>query len=255
MTMICGSCLSGGRVARPKRKRTAKSPRELTLDEIEWMENQYPDAVAGARICGYDAVELHSPHGYLIHQFLSPRSNQRTDKYGGSLENRMRFLRNLFINARKRVGPDFPLGIRLSGDEQMEKGLHPEEVAIIAKKMENEGIDWLHVSSGSYEAREYFFPQHPDTMIQHGQDFKSVVKVPVLVPSVHDPYLAEQIIREGKADMVTLGRQLIADPDWPMKLQEGRFDEITRCVKCNVCLGRFNRGLQIRCPDKSEFRP
>ena len=229
-------------------KTFAKSPRELTLDEIEWMENQYPDAVAGARICGYDAVELHSPHGYLIHQFLSPRSNQRTDKYGGSLENRMRFLRNLFINTRKRVGPDFPLGIRLSGDEQMEKGLHPEEVAVIAEKMENEGIDWLHVSSGSYEAREYFFPQHPDTMIQHGYDFKSVVKVPVLVPSVHEPHLAEQIIREGKADMVTLGRQLIADPDWPMKLQEGRLDEITRCVKCNVCLGRFNRGLQIRCP-------
>jgi len=226
----------------------AKAPRELTLEEIEYMENQYPDAVAAARICGYDAVELHSPHGYLIHQFLSPRSNQRTDKYGGSLENRMRFLRNLFVNARKRVGPDYPLGIRLSGDEQMENGLHPEEVAIIAKKMEDEGIDWLHVSSGSYEAREHFFPQHPDTMIQHAQDFKSVVKVPVLVPSVHDPYLAEKIIKEGKADMVTLGRQLIADPDWPMKVEEGRIDDITMCVKCNVCLGRFNRGLQIRCP-------
>jgi NADPH-dependent glutamate synthase beta subunit-like oxidoreductase/2,4-dienoyl-CoA reductase-like NADH-dependent reductase (Old Yellow Enzyme family) len=226
----------------------AREPREMTLEEIEWMENQYPDAVAAAMICGYDAVELHSPHGYLIHQFLSPRSNQRTDKYGGSLENRMRFLRNLFINSRKRVGPDYPIGIRLSGDEQMENGLHPEEVAIIAKEMENEGIDWLHVSSGSYEAREYFFPQHPDTMIQHAQDFKSVVKVPVLVPSVHDPYLAERIVKEGKTDMVTLGRQLIADPHWPRKVQEGKIDEISMCVKCNVCLGRFNRGLQIRCP-------
>ncbi|MBW2000477.1 MAG: FAD-dependent oxidoreductase, partial [Deltaproteobacteria bacterium] len=227
--------------------KVAKTPRELALEEIEWMERQFPDAVAAARICGYDAVELHSPHGYLIHQFLSPRSNHRTDKYGGSLENRMRFLRNLFINSRRRVGPDFPLGIRLSGDEQMENGLHPEEVAIVAKEMENEGIDWLHVSSGSYEAREYFFPQHPDTMIQHAQDFKSVVNVPVLVPSVHDPYLAEDVIRKGKADMITLGRQLIADPDWPMKVQEGRVDDIIRCIKCNVCLGRFNRGLQIRC--------
>jgi NADPH-dependent glutamate synthase beta subunit-like oxidoreductase/2,4-dienoyl-CoA reductase-like NADH-dependent reductase (Old Yellow Enzyme family) len=226
----------------------ARAPRELTLEEIEWMENQYPDAVAAARICGYDAVELHSPHGYLIHQFLSPRSNRRTDKYGGSLENRMRFLRNLFVKSRERVGPDYPLGIRLSGDEQMENGLHPEEVAKIAKEMENEGIDWLHVSSGSYEAREYFFPQHPDTMIQHAQDFKSVVKVPVMVPSVHDPYLAEKIIKEGKTDVVTLGRQLIADPDWPNKVKEGRFDDINRCIKCNVCLGRFNRGLQIRCP-------
>jgi len=234
--------------AAQKPGRRVKEPRELTLEEIEYMETQFPDAVAGARICGFDAVELHSPHGYLIHQFLSPRSNQRTDKYGGSLENRMRFLRNLFINSRKRVGPDYPLGIRLSGDEQVENGLHPEEVAIIAKAMENEGIDWLHVSSGSYEAREYFFPQHPDTMIKHAEDFKSVVKVPVLVPSVHDPLVAEQVIKEGKADIITLGRQLIADPDWPMKVEEGRLDDITMCVKCNVCLGRFNRGLQIRCP-------
>jgi len=234
--------------AAQKTGRIVKSPRELTLDEIEYMETQFPDAVAGARICGFDAVELHSPHGYLIHQFLSSRSNQRTDKYGGSLENRMRFLRNLFINSRKRVGPDYPLGIRLSGDEQMENGLHPEEVAIIAKEMENEGIDWLHVSSGSYEAREHFFPQHPDTMVEHAADFKSIVKVPVLVPSVHEPHVAEQIIKEGKADIVTLGRQLIADPEWPRKIEEGRSHDINMCVKCNVCLGRFNRGLQIRCP-------
>jgi NADPH-dependent glutamate synthase beta subunit-like oxidoreductase/2,4-dienoyl-CoA reductase-like NADH-dependent reductase (Old Yellow Enzyme family) len=237
--------------AAQQKGRTVKTPRELTIDEIEWMEKQYPDAVAGAKACGFDAVELHSPHGYLIHQFLSPRSNKRTDRYGGTLENRMRFLRNLFVNARKRVGPDYPLGIRLSGDEQMENGLHPEEVAAVAKAMENEGINWLHVSSGSYEAREYFFPQHPDTMIKHGEDFKSVVKVPVIVPSIHEPHVAEQVIREGKADMISLGRQLIADPDWPMKVQEGRVDEITRCVKCNVCLGRFNRGLQIRCPINS----
>ncbi|MFC1824120.1 hypothetical protein ACFL9T_15525, partial [Thermodesulfobacteriota bacterium] len=229
-------------------RKYAKSPRELTLEEIEYMETQYPEAVSAARICGYDAVELHSPHGYLIHQFLSPRSNQRTDKYGGSLENRMRFLRNLFVNARKRVGPDYPLGIRLSGDEHMPDGLHQEEALIIAKEMENEGIDWLHVSDGSYEAREYFFPQNPNCMIEHAEAFKSVVKVPVLVPSVHDPYLAEQIIREGKTDMVTLGRQLIADPAWAQKAQEDRVEDITMCVKCNVCLGRFNRGLQIRCP-------
>ena len=228
--------------------RTVKSPRELTLDEIEYMEKQYPDAVAAARICGYDAVEIHSPHGYLIHQFLSRRSNQRTDQYGGSLENRMRFLRNLLVNARKRVGPDFPIGIRLSGDEHMPNGLHQEEAILIAKAMEEEGISWLHVSDGSYEAREYFFPQDPDCMIEHAQAFKRNLRVPVLVPSVHDPYLAERVVKEGKADMVTLGRQLIADPDWPQKVQEGRVNDITFCVKCNVCLGRFNRGLQIRCP-------
>jgi 2,4-dienoyl-CoA reductase-like NADH-dependent reductase (Old Yellow Enzyme family) len=175
--------------------KVAKTPRELTLDEIEWMEKQYPDAVAGARICGYDAVELHSPHGYLIHQFLSPRSNQRTDKYGGSLENRMRFLRNLFINARKRVGPDFPLGIRLSGDEQMENGLHPEDVAIIAEKMENEGID-LHVSSDAWP--ESTFPQHRTRSTYRG--FQECGEGSPPVPSVHDPSWLNGL-SGGKADI------------------------------------------------------
>jgi len=223
------------------------APRELTLDEIEWLEKQYPDAVAGARICGFDAVEVHSPHGYLIHEFLSPRSNQRTDKYGGSLENRMRFLRNIIINTRKRIGPDYPFGIRLSGDEHMPNGIHEEEMLIVAQEMEKEGIDWVHVSDGSYEARPQFFPQDPNCMINHAAAFKSVLKIPVLCPSVHDPYLAEKIIGEGKTDIVTLGRQLISDPEWPNKVKEGRIDDIVRCIRCNVCLARFNRGLQIRC--------
>jgi len=102
-------------------------PRVLTIEDIEYMERTYPDAVAAARICGFDAVEFHSPHGYLIHEFLSPRSNQRNDYYGGSLENRFRFLRNLLIGARRRVGPDFCLGIRLSGDEHMPGAIHEEE--------------------------------------------------------------------------------------------------------------------------------
>ena len=203
-----------------------ETPQELSLEEIKVIIGEYAEAVRRGKDAGLDSVQLHAAHGYLIHQFLSSRSNQRTDKYGGSLENRMRFLRNLFINSRKRVGPDYPLGIRLSGDEQMENGLHPEEVAVIAKAMENEGIDWLHVSSGSYEAREHFFPQHPDTMVGHAADFKSIVKVPVLVPSVHEPHVAEQIIKEGKADIVTLGRQLIADPEWPRKIEEGRPHDI-----------------------------
>ncbi|MFC1868665.1 NADH:flavin oxidoreductase, partial [Thermodesulfobacteriota bacterium] len=132
-----------------------------------------------------------------MHEFFSPRSNQRTDKYGGSLENRMRFLRNIIINTRKRVGPDYPFGIRLSGDEHMPGGVHEDEL-IIAQEMEKEGIDWVHVSDGSYEARPEFFPQSADCMIKHSEAFKSVLKVPVLCPSVHDPYLAEQILRDGK---------------------------------------------------------
>jgi len=232
---------------RASQLKTNKPPREVTLEEIEYMETQYPQAVSAARICGFDAVEVHSPHGYMIWEFLSPRSNKRTDKYGGSLENRMRFLKNIIVNTRKKVGPDYPFGIRLSGDEHMPEGMHQEEVLIVAQEMEKLGIDWVHVSDGSYEARHKLFPQDPNCMIEHGQAFKDVLKVPVLVPSVHDPYVAERLIKEGAADMVTLGRQLISDPEWPNKLKEGRVDDIRICIRCNVCLARFNRGHRIRC--------
>jgi NADPH-dependent glutamate synthase beta subunit-like oxidoreductase/2,4-dienoyl-CoA reductase-like NADH-dependent reductase (Old Yellow Enzyme family) len=222
-------------------------PKVLTLEEIAYMERTFPDAVQAAKICGYDAVEFHSPHGYLIHQFLSPRSNKRTDQYGGSLENRFRFLKNLLVSSRKRVGPDFCLGIRLSGDEHMEGAIHEEELIQVAKWCEELGASYIHLSDGSYEARKWFFPQDPFCFIEHSKNFKKEIKIPVIVPGQHDPYLAEEVLRKGWADAITMGRQLVADQRTPVKWQEGRIDEVTRCLRCNVCLARFNRGLAIRC--------
>ncbi len=222
-------------------------PKVLTMEEIHYMEETFPTAVAAARICGYDAVEFHSPHGYLIHQFLSPRSNQRTDEYGGSLENRFRFLKNLLIASRKRVGPDFCLGIRLSGDEHMEGAIHEEELIQVAKWCEDLGASYIHLSDGSYEARKWFFPQDPFCFIEHSKNFKKELKIPLIVPGQHDPYLAEEVLRKGWADAITMGRQLVADQRTPVKWETGRVDEVTRCLRCNVCLARFNRGLAIRC--------
>jgi len=222
-------------------------PRVLTIEEINYMERTFPDAVAAARICGYDAVEFHSPHGYLIHQFLSPRSNQRNDLYGGSLENRFRFLRNLLIASRRRVGPDFCLGIRLSGDEHMPGAIHEEELIQVAKWCEELGANYIHLSDGSYEARKEFFPQDGNCFIEHAKHFKPELKIPLIVCGQHDPYLAEEVLRNGWADMITMGRQLVADQRTPRKWQEGRVDEVKRCLRCNVCLARFNRGLAIRC--------
>ena len=222
-------------------------PKVLTLEEIHYMESTFPTAVAAARICGYDAVEFHSPHGYLIHQFLSPRSNKRTDEYGGSLENRFRFLKNLLISSRKRVGNDFCLGIRLSGDEHMEGSIHEEELIQVAKWCEELGASYIHLSDGSYEARKWFFPQDPFCFIEHSKNFKKEIKIPVIVPGQHDPYLAEEVLRKGWADGITMGRQLVADQRTPIKWETGRVDEVTRCLRCNVCLARFNRGLAIRC--------
>jgi NADPH-dependent glutamate synthase beta subunit-like oxidoreductase len=222
-------------------------PKVLTLEEIAYMERTFPDAVAAARICGYDAVEFHSPHGYLIHQFLSPRSNQRTDQYGGSLENRFRFLRNLLVASRKRVGADFCLGIRLSGDEHMPGAIHEEELIQVAKWCEELGASYIHLSDGSYEARKWFFPQDPFCFIEHAKNFKKEIKIPLIVPGQHDPHLAEEVLRNGWADAITMGRQLVADQRTPRKWEEGRLDEVVRCLRCNVCLARFNRGLAIRC--------
>jgi NADPH-dependent glutamate synthase beta subunit-like oxidoreductase/2,4-dienoyl-CoA reductase-like NADH-dependent reductase (Old Yellow Enzyme family) len=222
-------------------------PKVLTLEEIHYMERTFPDAVAAARICGFDAVEFHSPHGYLIHQFLSPRSNQRTDEYGGTLENRFRFLKNLLVATRKRVGADYPLGIRLSGDEHMPGAIHEEELIQVAKWCEELGATYIHLSDGSYEARSHFFPQDQMDFIEHAKHFKPELKIPLIVPGQHDPYLAEEVLQKGWADMITMGRQLVADQRWPRKVQEGRIDEINRCLRCNVCLARFNRGLAIRC--------
>jgi NADPH-dependent glutamate synthase beta subunit-like oxidoreductase/2,4-dienoyl-CoA reductase-like NADH-dependent reductase (Old Yellow Enzyme family) len=222
-------------------------PKVLTLEEIAYMERTFPDAVQAARICGYDAVEFHSPHGYLIHQFLSPRSNQRTDQYGGSLENRFRFLKNLLVASRKRVGPDFCLGIRLSGDEHMPGAIHEEELIQVAKWCEDLGASYIHLSDGSYEARKWFFPQDPFCFIDHAKNFKKELKIPLIVPGQHDPYLAEEVLRNGWADAITMGRQLVADQRTPRKWLEGNVDDVVRCLRCNVCLARFNRGLAIRC--------
>ena len=194
-------------------------PKVLTLEEIHYMETTFPTAVQAARICGFDAVEFHSPHGYLIHQFLSPRSNQRTDEYGGTLENRFRFLKNLLVGTRKRVGPDFPLGIRLSGDEHMPGAIHEEELIQVAKWCEELGATYIHLSDGSYEARSHFFPQDQMDFIAHAKHFKPELKIPLLVPGQHDPYLAEEVLRNGWADMITMGRQLVADQRWPRKVQ------------------------------------
>jgi NADPH-dependent glutamate synthase beta subunit-like oxidoreductase/2,4-dienoyl-CoA reductase-like NADH-dependent reductase (Old Yellow Enzyme family) len=222
-------------------------PRVLTIEEIDYMESTFADAVAAARICGYDAVELHSPHGYLIHQFLSQRSNQRNDLYGGSLENRFRFLRNLLVASRRRVGADFCIGVRLSGDEHMPNSIHEEELIQIAKWCEELGANYIHLSDGSYEAREQFFPQDAECFIRHARNFKKELKVPLIVPGMHDPVQSEEVLANGWADIISQGRQLVADQRWPRKVETGEMYEINRCLRCNVCLARFNRGLSIRC--------
>ncbi|MEW6554742.1 MAG: NADH:flavin oxidoreductase [Actinomycetota bacterium] len=222
-------------------------PYEMSIDEIRREQDEFANSCRFAVIAQFDGIELHAPHGYLEHQFLSPRSNKRTDLYGGSLQNRMRFLVEVYMKVREAVGPDFPVGMRMSADEHMPEGFTHAEALEVARIMGSLGIDYFHLSDGSYEALSYFFPDEDGTMLAESANFKKELSVPVMCPSIHDPKAAEKAIASGKCDIVSLGRQLFTDPEWGNKVAEGRADKIVRCLRCNECLLRASVGIPVRC--------
>ncbi|MBI4764928.1 MAG: NADH:flavin oxidoreductase [Deltaproteobacteria bacterium] len=245
-------------------RREEQIPYEMTVEEIKNQIKEFQYSCLLAVIAGYDGIEIHAPHGYLEHQFFSPRSNKRTDLYGGSFENRARFTIEVFEAARLAVGPNFPLGIRLSANEHMEDGFTHEDmkrlVAILAagnpmgsrrpgvgnNPIPIPGIDYLNISDGSYEAVKYFFPdEEAFHMLGEATSLKEVVKVPTICPSIHDPNNVEKVLKEDKIDMISLGRQTFADPDWVNKVKEGK--KIKKCIRCNRCLLRTLQGLPVRC--------
>jgi 2,4-dienoyl-CoA reductase-like NADH-dependent reductase (Old Yellow Enzyme family) len=215
-------------------------PYEMTIDE-------FANSCILAMVAQYDGIELHAPHGYLEHQFLSPRTNKRTDMYGGSLDNRMRFLVEVYLKVREAVGPDYIVGMRLSADEHMPDGFTHEEALYAARVMTQMGVDYVHLSDGSYEALKYFFPDKDGAMLDEAANFKQAVPVPVIVPSVHDPKNAEKAIASGKCDMVSFGRQMLADPEYGNKVAAGKPQDIKRCKRCNECLMRAEIGMPVRC--------
>ena len=222
-------------------------PREMTVDEIHAETEQFASSAKMAMVTGVDGIEIHACHGYLLHSFLSPRFNKRTDQYGGSLENRMRFLIEVVRATRQMVGSKAVVGVRTSSDEHMPGGLTLDEVKIIVKELEKEGMDFYHLSGGSYEAMNYFIPDEDGTELEDAKELKSAVNIPILVSGVHAPELADRAIREGMCDMILQGRPLIADPEWANKVREGRADEIVKCKRDLICLMRLFQGLPSRC--------
>ena len=222
-------------------------PREMTREEIKNEIEEYAHSCVLAVIAGFDGIEIHAPHGYLEHQFLSPRSNKRTDEYGGSLENRMRFVIEVYEKIREMIGNAVPVGIRLSGDEHMPGGIPHEEFKVVVRELGTRGIDYVHLSSGSYEAFDHMFPGKDGTMLAEAAGFKSVLPahVPVMTPSIHDPAMAARAIREGNTDMISLGRQLLIDPEWANKVQAGK--KFRKCTRCSECLMRTSVSLPVRC--------
>jgi 2,4-dienoyl-CoA reductase-like NADH-dependent reductase (Old Yellow Enzyme family)/thioredoxin reductase len=214
-------------------------PRELTTAEVEQLVEAFAQGARRAKEAGADAIELHGAHGYLISAFLSPLSNQRTDRYGGSLQGRLRFALEIVERIKTLVGIDFPLLFRISVEEYLPGGLTLAETGEMARRLVEAGVHCLNVSAGSYGSF-YQVMQPASTprgcLVPLAEEIKKRVDVPVIaVGRINDPLLAEQILAEGKADLVALGRALIADPWLPKKAREGRFEDIRMCTACFHC--------------------
>ncbi|MFH1088156.1 MAG: FAD-dependent oxidoreductase, partial [Chloroflexota bacterium] len=216
------------------------APREMTKDDIKRLVEAFSDGARRARDAGFDAVEFHGAHGYLVGAFLSPFTNRRTDEYGGSVQNRARFACEIVSRARQKVGPDFPIDLRVSGCDYLQGGIAIEDTVRQAPMFVEAGANALHVSGSAQETTEWQFLSYlwPDGAIVHlAEAVKKAVRVPVItVGKIWDPAQAERILSEGKADFVALGRALLADPEWANKAREGR--DIRRCIYCNNCLSR-----------------
>lgn len=218
-------------------------PRELTLDEIWRIIEDFGQAARRAREAGYDGVEIHGCHGYLIGQFISPAMNKRTDEFGGSFEGRMKFPVEIFRAMKKYAGDDFPLGFKMSAWEDLEGGVKGGEEAIrIAKRMADEGVVYVHVGTlNTTVERLSPYPSVPcmylprNTLMPLAHEIKRALgTTPVIgTGSVILPEEAEQFIAEGRCDLVALGRTLLAEPHWARKAEQGQ--RIRPCIRCNVC--------------------
>lgn len=247
----------GGHFARvnPKSASAFMTPQgwyssEMTEEDMDKIADEYANACLMAVKAGFDMVCLHFAHGWLMGGFLSPMVNHRTDKYGGSVENRCRFPMMVLRRVREMVGNDLAIEVRLSGDEYVEDGLHIDEVVEIAKIIQSE-VDLIQISCGTRLHALSRALMHPTHFVEHGHNaeyarkVKEAVSVPVgCVGAITDPDLAEKMIADGDCDYVVMARQLIADPDWGEKARYGHADQIRPCIKCLRCLditaGRVN---------------
>ncbi|MBW2107656.1 MAG: universal stress protein [Deltaproteobacteria bacterium] len=225
----------------------------MTLKDIATVKEAYGQAALRAKKAGFDMVELHGATSYLLVQFLSPRSNKRTDAYGGPLENRMRFALEVVEAVREAVGPDFPVGYRFLATEWLSDGLQLEETKVFASRLAGRDIAYLSVTAGTYES--FFLPEIMNRCRKEGyavplaKEIKqSVPDTPIIVAGrITGPYLAEEILGNHDSDLIGCARAFFADPRWPQKVLDGKEDEIDTCKGCNTCLMRIMSGEPAVC--------
>ena len=223
----------------------------LTIDGIQDLVKKFGDAADRARQAGFELIEIHGAHGYLINQFLSRFSNIRQDAYGGDIAGRTRFAQEIVREVRKRVGKTFPISFKISAMEFVEDGLNVEESLEILKILVKEGVDVVQVSAGNDATPEWICQpmfMEKACLTDFAWAIKKELSVPIMaVGRINDPLLAEEIIKTGKADLVCIGRGLLADPEMPNKAREGRLDDIRTCIACNTCMESIFRKGRVEC--------
>jgi 2,4-dienoyl-CoA reductase-like NADH-dependent reductase (Old Yellow Enzyme family)/thioredoxin reductase len=221
-------------------------PRELTVAEIGALVSAFGDAARRCRAAGFDFIEVHAAHGYLVNQFMALNANRRTDRYGGRFDNRIRFLLELLEDIKAKAGADFPVGLRINGEDYIDGGWTLEDALRLAPLLEARGADYLHVSAGVYGSRELTIPSlyAPQGCFIHlAEAVRQVVSIPVVaVGRIKTLAMAEEVVAAGRADMVALGRALLADPHMPTKFREG-CEAVRPCIGC--CLGCIHAVLQL----------
>ena len=218
-------------------------PEEISIEKIEEISRDFGEAARRAKEAGFDGVEIHGAHGYLIAEFMSPYFNKRHDSYGGDFRGRMKFPLEVIKRVRSEVGKDFPISFRLSSNEYVLDGRGIEESKRIARLLQDSGVDCLHATAGVYQSFWSLIAPYGSgegINVADAAAFKQVVNIPIItVGRIKSPEIAEEILEQEKADMVALGRQLICDPDWPLKTAAGNFDDIRFCIGCTEgCINR-----------------
>ncbi len=246
-------------------KSEMEETRALSTEEVKALVEDYVSAARRAKQAGFDGVEIHCAHGYLPGQFMSPYTNNRTDEYGGSFENRMRFPLEILAGIRAECGGDFPVSFRISADEMLdmygvtEPHIRWQDGVEIAKCLEKAGVDAINVSCGIYESGVPVIEPTPWPQGWRSYFIKAIkdaVNIPVIaVNNIREPQVAEQLLEDGVQDFIAMGRTWIAEPQWGTKVAEGREDEICKCIGCLRCFGSLYANTSRNYPPECSMNP
>jgi 2,4-dienoyl-CoA reductase-like NADH-dependent reductase (Old Yellow Enzyme family) len=233
--------------------------REMTKEDIERVRNQFVEASYRGALAGAQVIEFHAAHGYLLHGFLSSRTNKRKDKYGGCLENRTSFLKEIIKQSRKKIGDDVIISVRISAKDFLEDGLEPEDYKTIIPILEKAGVDIFHVSVGTQtESFKRCMPGKDLGEAPHVEiisQIKGYTNLPVIaVGSITSLKTAESILTEKKADLIAIGRSQVADQDFVRKSAQGKEGEIRKCIRCNKCCFWLHGESKMHCSVNPDYK-